>query len=60
VQKKDSAAGTKSYNPKKETIEVVDEEEEVVEPKKVSASKPKEEPKPTADLSNLVDQWDDE
>lgn len=58
-KKKDSAAGTKNYNPAKEKIEVVDEEE-VAEPKKVSASKPKEEPKPTADLSSLVDQWDDE
>lgn len=59
AKKKDSAAGTKNYNPAKEKIEVVDEEE-VAEPKKVSASKPKEEPKPTADLSSLVDQWDDE
>jgi len=37
-----------------------DDDEEVVEPKKVAASKPKEEPKAAANLSSLVDQWDDE
>jgi hypothetical protein len=39
---------------------VEDDDEEVVEPKKVAASKPKEEPKAAANLSSLVDQWDDE
>ncbi len=59
VQKKDSAAGTKSYNPAKEKIEVDDEpvsEPTKVEPKKSAAAMPKEK----ADLASLVDNWDDE
>lgn len=39
---------------------VEDDDEEVEEPKKVTATKPKEAPKPAADLSSLVDEWDDE
>lgn len=58
VKKKDAPSGTKAYDPKKQAIEVDDEV--VEEPKKVSASKPKQEPKPAADLSSLVDAWDDE
>ena len=60
VKKKDSAAGTKNYNPAKEKI-IVDDEDEVVEPKKVEtkkAVKPADGPKP--DISALVSQWDDE
>jgi hypothetical protein len=60
VKKKDSAAGTKSYNPAKEKI-IVDDEDEVEVPKKVEAKK-------TAvagagakpDLSAIVTEWDDE
>jgi hypothetical protein len=60
VKKKDSAAGTKSYNPAKEKI-IVDDEDEIEEPKKVEAKK-------TAvagagakpDLSAIVTEWDDE
>lgn len=46
----------------KKEFKVEDEDGEVVEePKKVEAKKtPKEEPRPTADLSSLVDSWDDE
>ncbi len=58
--KKDSTAGTKNYNPAKEKI-VVDDEDEVEEPKKVQAKKtPPPETKSTADLSALVADWDDE
>lgn len=62
VKKKDSAAGTKNYNPAKEKIVVDDEDDdEVEEPKKVetkktamagAGSKP--------DLSAIVTEWDDE
>lgn len=62
VKKKDSAAGTKNYNPAKEKIVVDDaDEDEVEEPKKVetkkmamtgAGSKP--------DLSAIVTEWDDE
>lgn len=60
AKKKDSAAGTKSYNPAKEKI-IVDDEDEVEVPKKVetkkmamtgAGSKP--------DLSAIVTEWDDE
>jgi hypothetical protein len=60
VKKKDSEAGTKNYNPAKEKI-ILDDEDEVVEPKKVEtkkAAKPADGPK--ADISALVSQWDDE
>jgi len=60
AKKKDSEAGTKNYNPAKEKI-IVDDEDEVVEPKKVETkktAKPAEGPK--ADISALVSQWDDE
>lgn len=61
VKKKDSAAGTKNYNPAKEKITIDEEDEEVEEPKKVEtkkAAKVADEPK--ADISALVAQWDDE
>ena len=61
VKKKDSAAGTKNYNPAKEKIVVDDEEDEVEEPKKVATKKPT--PEPTdhkANVAALVADWDDE
>lgn len=59
VQKKEKAI---SEQPSaKKPFKVEDEDGEVVEePKKVAAQKPKEEPKPAANLSSLVDTWDDE
>lgn len=61
VQKKDSAAGTKNFNPKKDEIEIEGAGEEVAAPKKVEPKKAvKEEPKSPADLAALVDGWDDE
>jgi hypothetical protein len=60
VKKKDSAAGTKSYNPAKEKI-IVDDEDEIEEPKKVEAKKMAMAgagAKP--DLSAIVTEWDDE
>lgn len=59
VQKKGKAI---SEQPSaKKPFKVEDEDGEVVEePKKVAAQKPKEEPKPAANLSSLVDTWDDE
>jgi hypothetical protein len=60
VKKKDSAAGTKSYNPAKEKI-IVDDEDEVEEPKKVAAKKTATvSTDPKANISALVAQWDDE
>ena len=59
VKKKDSAAGTKNYNPAKEKI-VVDDEDEVEEPKKVEAKKSAPPADPKANLSALVSEWDDE
>lgn len=45
----------------KKDFKVEDEDGEVVEePKKVEVKKTKDEPKPAADLSSLVDAWDDE
>jgi hypothetical protein len=59
--KKDSAAGTKNYNPAKETIIVDAADEGVEEPKKVAAKKaPPAETRSTADISALVADWDDE
>jgi hypothetical protein len=61
VQKSDSAAGTKNYNPAKEKIEIDADPEEVEEPKKVTAKKPAPaETRPTTDISALVADWDDE
>lgn len=60
VKKKDSAAGTKNYNPAKETI-IVDSEDEVAEPKKVQSKKTAAvEESPKANISALVAEWDDE
>jgi len=59
-KKKDSAAGTKSYNPAKEKI-IVDDEDEVEEPKKVEARKTSAPPPDRkANVSALVAEWDDE
>jgi hypothetical protein len=61
VQKKDSAAGTKNYNPAKEKIIVDDADDEVEEPKKADskkASAPKPQDKPA--IAALVAEWDDE
>lgn len=44
----------------KKDFKIDEADEEVAEPKKVEAKKSKEEPKPAADLSSLVDAWDDE
>lgn len=55
--KKDSAAGTKSYNPAKEKI-IVDDE--VEEPKKAEAKKAAPTPTDKSNLSALVSEWDDE
>lgn len=61
VQKPDSAAGTKNYNPAKEKIEIDEGTDEVEEPKKVTAKKPAPaETRPTTDISALVADWDDE
>jgi hypothetical protein len=57
--KKDSAAGTKSYNPAKEKI-IVDDEDEIEEPKKVEAKKSASAADPKANISALVAEWDDE
>jgi len=57
VKKKDSAAGTKSYNPAKEKI-IVDDE--VEEPKKAEAKKAAPPPTDKSNLSALVSEWDDE
>lgn len=56
VQGKASAGGTENYNPKKDAIEIVDNDEE--EPKKVASAK---DPAPAAkpDLNKLVSVWDD-
>ena len=59
VKKKDSAAGTKNYNPAKEKI-VVDDEDEVEEPKKAEAKKAAPPPTDKSNLSALVSEWDDE
>ena len=59
AKKKDSAAGTKSYNPAKEKI-IVDDEDEVEVPKKVEAKKPAPAADPKASVSALVAEWDDE
>jgi hypothetical protein len=59
VKKKDSAAGTKSYNPAKEKI-IVDDEDEIAEPKKVEAKKSAPAADPKANISALVAEWDDE
>jgi hypothetical protein len=59
VKKKDSAAGTKNYNPAKDKI-VVDDEDEVEEPKKVEAKKAAPAGNAKADISTLVAEWDDE
>jgi hypothetical protein len=60
VKKKDSAAGTKSYNPVKEKI-IVDDEDEVEEPKKVTAKKTAAVSTDSkANISALVAEWDDE
>lgn len=59
VQKKEK--GLSERPSAKKEFKVEDEDGEMVEePKKVEAKKPKEEPKPAADLSSLVDAWDDE
>lgn len=64
VRKKDKAISErpstkKDFKVEDEDGEVVDEE--VAAPKKVEPKKAvKEEPKPAADLSSLVDAWDDE
>lgn len=59
VKKKDSAAGTKAYNPAKEEIHV---DEEVKEPKKVETKKTAANPPPDYknNISTLVAEWDDE
>lgn len=61
VQKKTSAGGTESYNPKKDAIKIVDadEDEEVEAPKKVATAKDAK-PAPKASLNTLVSEWDDE
>jgi len=60
AKKKDSATETKSYNPAKEKI-IVDDEDEVEEPKKVAATKTAMvSTDPKANISALVAQWDDE
>ena len=59
VKKKDSAAGTKSYNPAKDKI-IVDDEDEIAEPKKVEAKKSAPAADPKANISALVAEWDDE
>jgi len=59
AKKKDSAAGTKSYNPAKEKI-IVDDEDEVEVPKKVEAKKSAPAADPKASVSALVAEWDDE
>lgn len=59
TKKKDSAAGTKSYNPAKEKI-IVDDEDEIEEPKKVEAKKSTPAADPKASVSALVAEWDDE
>lgn len=59
TKKKDSAAGTKSYNPAKEKI-IVDDEDEIEEPKKVEAKKTAVAADPKASVSALVAEWDDE
>lgn len=58
--KKVKSGGSEQPSAKKKFI--IDDEDEVVEePKKVEAKKaPKEEPKAAANISSLVDQWDDE
>lgn len=59
VQKKEKAISERPSA--KKDFKVEDEDGEVVEePKKVEAKKTKDEPKPAADLSSLVDAWDDE
>ena len=59
VKSKDSAAGTKNYNPTKDKIEIDDEE--VPEPKKVETKKASApEPEYKANISALVAEWDDE
>lgn len=62
VQKKDSASGTKNYNPAKEKIQIDEPaDEEVGEPKKVETKKASApEPKDKPDISTLLDNWDDE
>ena len=57
--KKDSTAGTKSYNPAKEKI-IVDDEDEVEEPKKVGTKKSAPPPSDKGTLAALVSEWDDE
>lgn len=59
TKKKDSAAGTKSYNPAKEKI-IVEDEDEIEEPKKVEAKKSTPAADPKASVSALVAEWDDE
>lgn len=59
VQKKEKAISERPSA--KKDFKVEDEDGEVVEePKKVEVKKTKDEPKPAADLSSLVDAWDDE
>lgn len=61
VKKKDSAAGTKNYNPAKEKIVVDDaDEDEVEEPKKVETKKAAPAPDYKGNISALVAEWDDE
>jgi len=58
VGKKSNAISEQPSTKKNFVVE--DDEETVEEPKKAAASKPKDEPKPAADLSALVADWDDE
>lgn len=59
AKKKDSPAGTKNFNPKKDDIEIDEPEAKVEEPKK-AVTKKDAAPKPAADLAALAAQWDDE
>lgn len=58
--KKVKSGGSEQPSTKKQFI-IEDNDDEVEQPKKVEAKKTvKEESKPAADISSLVDQWDDE
>jgi len=59
AKKKDSPAGTKNFDPKKDKIEIDEPDEPVEEPKKAVAKKDTT-PKPTTDLAALAANWDDE
>lgn len=59
--KKEKAISERPSTKKDFVVDEAEDGEAVEAPKKVEAKKPaKEEPKPAADLSSLVDAWDDE